>query len=149
MLLAAAGILLLAATTAARSRGLKIGEEGMKAVVAVAGLLVILAPLYLAFSLPGAFTADGHAGGGGGQYDSEAGFGKTFVGTNSSTLFGNTFSWSWGPSWGWLFALVGGLLILVGAALTGMPSRPTVVATPQTGWNAATPQQVGSPGQMP
>jgi hypothetical protein len=147
MFLASAGILLLAVASAARMRGMKIGDEPMKALVAISGLLIILAPLYLAFGLPGAFTADGQAGGGGGSYDSDAGFGKSFVGTNSTTAFGNTISWSWSPTWGWLFALVGGLLILLGAALAGAPPRPAAADAPQSGWTAASPQQSWTPGQ--
>jgi len=148
MLLSAAGIFLLAALWTSRMRGMRIGDEQMKALVAIAGLLIVLAPLYLAFSLPGAFAADGHASGGGSSYASDVGFGKSFVGTNSSSGFGTTVSYSWGPTWGWLVALTGGLLILLGAAMSGMPPRPAAVTAAQTGWSASTPQ-TWAPGQTP
>jgi len=148
MLLAAGGIILLAALWTARMRGLKITDEQLKSLVAAAGLLIVLSPLYLAFALPGAFSVDGHASGGGSTYDSDVGFGKSFAGTNTSTSFGTTISYSWGPTWGWFFALAGGLLILLGAEMSGMPARPTAATAPQTGWNASTPQ-TWSPGQSP
>ncbi len=119
------GALVAAAAFWGRSNAPRLPRTGLVALTASAGLLAVAAPLVLALSLPGAFLADGERVS---NIVPIGRWGAGFIGSHVENVIQTTV---WGPSAGWVLALLGGALTLASLRRTGGPV-PAEAAAPTT-----------------
>jgi len=113
----AIALLLGAGTAVAFLRGW-VKHDMRVALASLSGILLLVAPILLAVSLPGAMAADDRNLAPGSDDDN---WQRIFIGQNTSIT---TQTLSWGPSWAWVLSLLGGGVILAGVAVSRKEARP-------------------------
>ncbi len=133
-----AALLLGAFTAVMIARGV-VKRDTRVALAALSGVLLIVAPVALAVTLPGALAADdiGFL-----PFSGDDNWERSFLGQNTSF---SSITVGWGPSWGWVISLIAGAFILVGVSMARRPPRPA--PAPATAPPAVAPPPVAAPAQ--
>ena len=105
----------------------KIGSKGGAVLVVIAVILCLIAPLYLMFTLPGAFKEEAE------QPDIELAveeIGTDFFGSKRIDDMNWTTEYYWGGSTGWFLTIFASIICIIALILVAI-SKPTPVPTTQ------------------
>jgi hypothetical protein len=122
--------------------------------VLIALILVLLAPFYLMFMLPGAVKTDFDEAGGASEV-LPSGMSESFFGSQEQSISGVSTEYSWGGGIGWIFSFIAFVLILIALIMVGrsspapLPMAPTQQAPQQAYQPAYQPPEQQPPAQQP
>lgn len=134
------GALLAAAAYWGRS-WTRLRDEQAVALTAIAGLLMVAAPVLLALNLPGAFAADADTVA---NTPAQGRWASSFVG---SSVISSVRVMYWGPGLAWIFALLAGGLTLASVSRERRKALASAATAPQAARGAHAP--VAAPPAAP